>query len=124
MSKIEVPLSLIYFIVSFLASVAGAICGIGGGMAGRAWNKRMDHAAVDKLFMGLMVVIILISISNVMPQKMPCCNQRNRRQERTPAGGVLLLRTFAFRLFSVWKIALHPLFILRHCEFSCFAVIP
>ncbi len=56
--------SLLYLTVSFLASVAGAICGIGGGMAGRAVNKQMANAAVDKLFMGLMVVIILISVSN------------------------------------------------------------
>ena len=43
------------------------VCGgIGGGMAGRAVNKRMDNTAVDKLFMGLMVVIILISISNAV----------------------------------------------------------
>lgn len=43
------------------------ICGgIGGGMAGRVVNKRMDNAAVDKLFMGLMVVIILISVFNTV----------------------------------------------------------
>ena len=60
------PQSLLYLIVSFLASVAGAICGIGGGMAGRVVNKRMDSAAVDKLFMGLMVVIILISVFNTV----------------------------------------------------------
>ncbi|MDE6588970.1 MAG: sulfite exporter TauE/SafE family protein [Oscillospiraceae bacterium] len=48
-------------------ALALMVCGgIGGGMAGRAVNKRMDNAAVDKLFMGLMVVIILISISNTV----------------------------------------------------------
>ena len=31
---------IIFFIVSFLASVIGAICGIGGGMVGRALNKK------------------------------------------------------------------------------------
>lgn len=43
------------------------VCGgIGGGMAGRAVNKRMDNAAVDKLFMCLMIVIIFISIFNTV----------------------------------------------------------
>ena len=55
---------LAFFIVSFLASTAGAICGIGGGIAGRALNRRMDEKIVDKLFIGLMAVIIGISIYN------------------------------------------------------------
>lgn len=38
--------------------------GIGGGMMGRRLNQKMDNAAVDKLFMGLMIVIILISVYN------------------------------------------------------------
>ncbi len=38
--------------------------GIGGGMAGRAINKRIDASAVDKLFTCLMAVIIFISIYN------------------------------------------------------------
>ena len=38
--------------------------GIGGGMLGRVANKRLDNAAVDKLFVGLMVVIIGISLYN------------------------------------------------------------
>lgn len=38
--------------------------GIGGGIVGRALNKRMDNRAVDRLFIALMAVIILISISN------------------------------------------------------------
>ena len=40
--------------------------GIGGGIAGRIVNKRMDNAAVDKLFIGLMVLIIAISIYNTV----------------------------------------------------------
>ena len=38
--------------------------GIGGGMAGRRINKRLDNGAVDKLFMGLMGVIIAVSVYN------------------------------------------------------------
>ena len=38
--------------------------GIFGGMAGRSFNKRLDNKAVDKLFIGLMVVIIGISCYN------------------------------------------------------------
>ena len=38
--------------------------GIGGGMIGRSLNKRMDNRAVDRLFIGLMAVIIGISIYN------------------------------------------------------------
>ena len=56
---------IIFFIVSFLAYVIGAICGIGGGMVGRALNKKMDNRAVDKLFIGLMVVIVLICAYNI-----------------------------------------------------------
>ena len=40
--------------------------GIGGGMAGRKLNKKLDNTAVDKLFIGLMVVIIGISIYNAI----------------------------------------------------------
>ena len=57
--------SLLFFVVSLLASVAGAICGIGGGMIGRILNKKLDNKAVDKLFIGLMAVIIGISLWNV-----------------------------------------------------------
>lgn len=39
--------------------------GIGGGIVGRALNKRMDGKAVNKLFIGLMAVIICISVYNV-----------------------------------------------------------
>ena len=38
--------------------------GIGGGMIGRSLNKRRDNRAVDRLFIGLMAVIIGISIYN------------------------------------------------------------
>lgn len=48
---------------SLLFMIAG---GIGGGIIGRKLNKRLDNAAVDKLFMGLMVVIIGISIFNAV----------------------------------------------------------
>ncbi len=43
------------------------VCGgIGGGMAGRLVNKRISGSAVDKLFMALMAVIILISVYNTV----------------------------------------------------------
>lgn len=38
--------------------------GIGGGMAGRAVNKKLSNEAVEKLFVGLMMVIIGISVCN------------------------------------------------------------
>ncbi len=41
------------------------VCGILGGVAGRAVNKRIDSERVDKLFIGLMVVIILINVYNI-----------------------------------------------------------
>ena len=47
------------------SALALMVCGgIGGGMAGRAVNKRIDSAAVDRLFIGLMAVIIFISVFN------------------------------------------------------------
>ncbi len=49
--------------MALLLMVAG---GIGGGMVGRKLNRRLDNAAVDKLFMGLMVVIICISVYNTL----------------------------------------------------------
>ena len=39
--------------------------GIGGGIAGRALNREMDEKTVDRLFIGLMAVIIGISVYNV-----------------------------------------------------------
>lgn len=50
------------FEVSML--VLMALGGIGGGIVGRKLNKKMDNAMVDKLFIGLMVVIILICVYN------------------------------------------------------------
>ena len=51
-----------FHLPALLCMIAG---GIGGGVAGRALNKRMDDRAVDKLFMGLMAVIICISLYNL-----------------------------------------------------------
>lgn len=42
--------------------VAGGIC---GGICGRKINKRLDSRAVDRLFIGLMVVIICINLYNI-----------------------------------------------------------
>lgn len=50
---------------SIVLLVGMVICGILGGMAGRAINKKIDEKAVDKLFIILMAVIILINIYNV-----------------------------------------------------------
>ncbi len=50
-------------LLSLILMVAG---GIGGGMAGRKINKRMDNEAVDKLFIVLMAIIILISVFNTI----------------------------------------------------------
>ncbi|MCI8453597.1 MAG: sulfite exporter TauE/SafE family protein [Lachnospiraceae bacterium] len=47
---------------SLALMVAG---GIGGGIVGRAFNKKLDNRAVDRLFIGLMAVIIGISLYNV-----------------------------------------------------------
>lgn len=46
-----------------LVMVAG---GIGGGIVGRALNKKMDNRAVDKLFICLMALIICICIYNAV----------------------------------------------------------
>lgn len=48
-------------ILVLILMVAG---GIGGGMIGRILNKKMDNKAVDKLFLGLMLLIMFISLSN------------------------------------------------------------
>ncbi len=42
------------------------ICGILGGAAGRAVNRRIDGAGVNRLFMGLMVIIMLICVYNMV----------------------------------------------------------
>lgn len=39
--------------------------GIGGGIVGRALNKKIKETTVDKLFIGLMAVIIAINIYNI-----------------------------------------------------------
>ena len=42
--------------------VCGGIC---GGMCGRKVNKKLTETSVDKLFIGLMVLMILINIYNI-----------------------------------------------------------
>lgn len=39
--------------------------GIAGGMCGRALNKKIEEKTVDRLFIGLMILMILINIYNV-----------------------------------------------------------
>lgn len=55
----------IFILISFLASVIGCICGIGG-VVGRKINKKIDNAAVDKLFIGLLTVIMFVCVYNYM----------------------------------------------------------
>ena len=50
-------------IIALAMMVAG---GIGGGIVGRALNKKMDNRAVDKLFIGLMVLIVGICAYNTV----------------------------------------------------------
>ena len=46
--------------------LAGMVfCGIVGGMVGRRVNGRIDDAVVDRLFVGLMVIIMCINVFNV-----------------------------------------------------------
>lgn len=40
-------------------------CGITGGLVGSKINKKIDNKTVDKLFMGLMGLIICINIYNI-----------------------------------------------------------
>ena len=49
-------------IIALIFMVTGGI----GGMVGRKFNRKLDNADVDKLFMGLMTVIICISIYNTI----------------------------------------------------------
>lgn len=51
---------------SLIALVLMVCGGIGGGMVGRIFNKKMDNKAVDKLFLCLMGVIIAISVYNTI----------------------------------------------------------
>ena len=55
-----VPAFDVLLLLSMMAS------GIVGAMAGRSVSKKLDNAQVDKLFMALMVVIIVLSLSNVV----------------------------------------------------------
>lgn len=50
-------------IPALILMVAG---GIGGGIVGRKLNKKMDNRAVDKLFIGLMVLIVGICVYNAV----------------------------------------------------------
>lgn len=50
-----------FAVIALVLMVAG---GIGGGMVGRTLNKKLDNKAVEKLFVILMAVIILISVYN------------------------------------------------------------
>ena len=55
------------FSVIDTALIVGMIaCGILGGICGRAINKRIDERHVDKLFSGLMVLIVIICVYNVV----------------------------------------------------------
>lgn len=50
-----------------IKTVVFMVCGgIAGGIVGRIFNKRLNNTAVDKLFMGLMFIIILISAYNAI----------------------------------------------------------
>lgn len=55
-------------IPSFNAALLAAmmVSGIAGAMAGRSASKKLANTQVDRLFMGLMVVIILLAVSNVV----------------------------------------------------------
>ena len=50
-------------VLALILMVAG---GIGGGIVGRKLNKKMDNRAVDKLFIGLMVLIVGICVYNAV----------------------------------------------------------
>ena len=49
-----------------MALVLMAAGGIGGGIVGRSLNRKMDNRAVDKLFIGLMVLIVAICVYNAV----------------------------------------------------------
>ncbi len=50
-------------VLALVFMVLGGIC---GGMVGRKVNKKIDNSAVDKLFIAMMAVIIMISIYNTV----------------------------------------------------------
>ncbi len=51
--------------VDLVLLAAMVVCGILGGVVGRKVNAKIDDRTVDKLFMGLMVLIILINAYNI-----------------------------------------------------------
>ena len=51
------------FSIALLVLMVGG--GILGGMAGRAINKKIDGSVVNRLFIGLMGVIMLICVYNI-----------------------------------------------------------
>lgn len=50
---------------SMLLLILMVIGGICGGIVGRAVNKKISEMTVDKLFLGLMIIIIFINIYNI-----------------------------------------------------------
>ena len=52
-------------VFSWLAMVLMVAGGISGAQVGRSISRRLDNAAVDKLFIGLMVVIMIICVYNM-----------------------------------------------------------
>ncbi len=51
-------------IIGLALSIMSSFLGIGGGIVSRRLNKKMDNKAVDKLFIGLMVLIAAICVYN------------------------------------------------------------
>ncbi len=51
------------FEISMLMLMAAG--GIAGGINGRFWHKKITDQIVDRLFMALMIIIILINVYNV-----------------------------------------------------------
>ena len=60
----QVKNPLVCVAVGLTLGVMSSFLGIGGGMAGRKANKKLKTAMVDKLFLGLIAVIIGISCYN------------------------------------------------------------
>lgn len=50
----------------YLALILMVAGGIGGGIVGRKFNRKMNNQAVDKLFIGLMVLIVAICVYNTL----------------------------------------------------------
>ena len=51
--------------VSMLLLAGMIVCGIGGGIAGRALNVKIESGMVNRLFIGLISVICLICLYNI-----------------------------------------------------------